>query len=147
LAHQNARFAARLYEVLLHLYPADFRQSYGEAMTCIFEESLRDASAKSGRGVVLRLWLHTLIDLATAALAEWVSRFLFSIGIEQQTSLGASIAISIVLFILVLMGVNAGRLHPRQSATPVCGMVDVPRVSSSAPASGHTMPNSQSAAR
>ena len=71
---QNTEIATRIYDALLYLYPADFRESYGAAMSCIFEESLSDAFAESGPAGALKLWLHTLTDLATAALAEWAGR-------------------------------------------------------------------------
>ena len=147
MAYQNLRFAARLYGVLLRLYPADFRQSYGDAMACIFEESLSQTFANSGPAGVLKLWLHALTDLARTALAEWASLFMVNIGIEQQRSLGASIAINIVLFSLVLIGVNAGRLHPRPSTTSVCERLKVAPSSSSAHRLTATMPASQRVAR
>lgn len=140
---QNTAIAPRIYNALLYLYPADFREAYGAAMTCIFEESLSDAFAQSGPAGALMLWLHTVTDLATAALAEWASRFMVNLGIEQRTSLGASIAINIVLFSLLLIGVKAGRLHPRPSTTPVCGEVNTSHFSASAPRSIDTMPASQ----
>lgn len=122
----NSAIATRVYQALLYLYPLEFRQAYGEAMTCVFEESLSDVSAKSGPAGVLKLWLHTLSDLATAALAEWASRLMISLGIEQRTSVGATIAIhAIVLFSLILTGINAGRLPRRPSKTSVCGEVNI----------------------
>jgi hypothetical protein len=129
---QNTAIATRIYNALLYLYPADFREAYGAAMTCIFEESLSDAFAQSGPAGALKLGLHTLSDLATAALAEWASRFMVNLGIEQRTSLGVSIAINIVLFSLILIGVKGGGLHPRPSVTPVCGEVSTSHFSSSA---------------
>lgn len=137
----------RLYGILLHLYPADFRQAYADAMTCIFEESLGDAFAKSGPAGALKLCLHTLTDLATTALSQWASRCMVNMGIEQRTSLGVSIVINIVLFSLVLMAVNAGRLHPRPSTRPLCGEVSVLHSSSSAHRSANLTLNSARPAR
>jgi hypothetical protein len=124
LMRQNTAFATRLYGILLHLYPSDFRQAYGDVMTGVFEESMSDAHAHGGTAALLKLWLHALTDIMTVALAEWNSRLMLGLGIEQRASLGATIAIhTIVLFSLILMGVNAGGLHPRPSTTPVCGSV------------------------
>jgi hypothetical protein len=126
------KFATRLYGILLHLYPSDFRQAYGDAMTCVFNESLSDAVAQSGTAGVFKVWQHSLADLATAALAVWGSRFMITLGIEQRTSLGASIVLhTVIVFSLIWMGVNAGGLHPRPSTTPVCGKVKVAHSSSS----------------
>lgn len=128
---QDTAFAARLYEVLLHVFPSEFRQAYGDVMTCVFEESIGDAYAKSGSAGVLKLWLHTITDLTTAAVGEWASRLMFSVGIEQRTSIGATIAIhAIVLFSLILMGISAGGLHPRPATTPACGKVNISHSSS-----------------
>ena len=48
----------RAYRALLRLYPATFRDDYGEEMTRLFREQLRDARASNGRRAVVGLWTH-----------------------------------------------------------------------------------------
>ena len=101
----------RLYGILLRLYPLEFRQAYGEAMACIFEESLAEARLQSGCYGVFRLGLDTLADLAKTVLTEQASRFAAAFGIEQKASLGVSVAIHGVLLAGILW-VGFHTIHP-----------------------------------
>ncbi len=56
--------SVRLYRTLLRLYPRGIRERFGEDMTLLFADQLRDA-AGSPR-LVVQLWLRTLVDLALA---------------------------------------------------------------------------------
>lgn len=52
----------RLFRILLHLYPAAFRNEYGEEMCDVF----------AGRRQNLALWVETIVDVVTnAAAAHW----------------------------------------------------------------------------
>ena len=51
----------KLYRILLHLYPAAFREEYAKAMEQEFRDEL--AEAQMGFGVVW-LWMRLLFDLA-----------------------------------------------------------------------------------
>jgi putative ABC transport system permease protein len=55
----------RLYPALLRLYPASFRDEYGDEMGAIFAERRRQAR---GPLAALRLWLEALGDVAVNAL-------------------------------------------------------------------------------
>lgn len=57
----------RLYSLLLRLYPARFRQEYGEEAMQLVRERLRD---EQGFGARLRLWLELLADLGFSAPRE-----------------------------------------------------------------------------
>jgi len=60
----------RVYAGLLHLYPAAFRDRYGDEMVRLFADQLRDArTGRSDNGVVAT-WLRTLADLAASAIGE-----------------------------------------------------------------------------
>src|SRR3954464_15861741 len=62
-----------LYQQLLRAYPAAFRHQYGSQMTQVFLDCCRVSYQQSGTGGVLRLWISTLVDLVTNAVAEHVS--------------------------------------------------------------------------
>jgi hypothetical protein len=51
---------ARLYALLLYLYPASFRREYGEAMLQLFNDQCRSVKGPGGHAM---LWLKTLRDL------------------------------------------------------------------------------------
>jgi predicted permease len=57
-----------MYNLLLHLYPASFRNEYGEEMRRVFA---RDRAATGATGALV-LWLSTIVDmLGNAALVHW----------------------------------------------------------------------------
>lgn len=62
-------FPARLYRRLLRLYPAAFRERYGDEMVQLFEDQLRDGREGRGSGTVV-VWLRVVVDLATTAASE-----------------------------------------------------------------------------
>jgi putative ABC transport system permease protein len=58
----------RLYELMLRLYPREFRTKYGRAMTDFHCDRV-DAARSAGESVTL-LWLRTIADIVTSAAAE-----------------------------------------------------------------------------
>ena len=62
-------FSLRAYGLLLFAYPAEFRNVFREEMIQTFADCYR---AKGGEGVtgILRLWVHTLVDLVFSAVKE-----------------------------------------------------------------------------
>jgi len=61
---------AGCFRVLLYLYPAHFREVYGEEMTRFFEARVARARAGGGGYAVLRLWTRTAADVMKTATAE-----------------------------------------------------------------------------
>jgi hypothetical protein len=57
----------RIYKILLNLYPKDFRREYGEEMTQIFQESLRNEGSSFG------FWARTFWDVISSASRERIS--------------------------------------------------------------------------
>ncbi len=55
----------RLYRLLLHLYPAEFRREYGREMTQLFRDRSRQEPA-------VRVWLHVITDLLVTAPKEQI---------------------------------------------------------------------------
>jgi hypothetical protein len=64
----------RLYRRLLRLYPAAFRDEYGEEMPRLFAEQLWDARTSGGRKAIAGLWARTLLDLASTAPRQHLER-------------------------------------------------------------------------
>ncbi|MCU1257709.1 MAG: hypothetical protein JWO80_594, partial [Bryobacterales bacterium] len=56
----------RFYRALLHLYPASWRAEYGDEMSAVFSIRRR---AGSNALAVFALWLETLADVLTGAVA------------------------------------------------------------------------------
>ena len=57
----------RAYRALLRLYPASFRDDYGEEMARLFGEQLRDARAADGQKAVAGLWARAIMDVLETA--------------------------------------------------------------------------------
>jgi hypothetical protein len=57
----------RAYQALLVLYPAEHRREYGEPMTQLFVDRLRDEGGGARTALV---WVQMLVDLAKSAFAE-----------------------------------------------------------------------------
>jgi hypothetical protein len=80
----------RLYRLLLCLYPARFRQTYGDELLWVFHAWSRDTYHQSGLLWFLWLWLCSILDLAASGFKErfarkdWVD--LFSGGQMMQTA-------------------------------------------------------------
>ncbi len=62
--------SARLFRLLLVVYPARFRAEYGAEMTEFFLNRLDRARTSRGRAAVARLWARTAFDIARTAAAE-----------------------------------------------------------------------------
>jgi predicted permease len=55
----------RTYQRLLHLYPASFREEYGEELSAVFERQLQERQGLMGRAV---LWISTVISTLVTAI-------------------------------------------------------------------------------
>jgi len=60
----------RLYAALLHLYPKQFRLTYGQQMRLTFRDACRLAYHRNGMVGLLALWIPTVLDLLKSALEE-----------------------------------------------------------------------------
>lgn len=90
---------ARLYSLLLKLYPAAFRQEFGEEMHFVFTELLRDVAARDGKSGIALLWGWTLLDLGQSLLHEHWARWKGKPRMSAQrfTNLGSAILIGLIL--------------------------------------------------
>lgn len=60
----------RFYRLMLLIYPADFRDEYGDMMRLDFRDQLRDTLAQDGAVGLAGLCWHTLTDLFLTSIAE-----------------------------------------------------------------------------
>ena len=66
-------WSTRLFQIFLVLYPSRFRRDYGREMTLVFRDTCLQAQHCHGTMGILELWLTTLLDLFSTALAERLS--------------------------------------------------------------------------
>ena len=62
-------FAERVYQLLLRLYPEEFRERYGRAMRDFQRDRVREARA-SGHAT-LPIWIRAFADVAVSALTAY----------------------------------------------------------------------------
>jgi hypothetical protein len=85
------RVSERVYRVLLVVYPKEFRDAYGPQMVQVFRDSCREESRKGGARVV-RLWLHTILDLGTTAILERTrATGLREVGVNKMAGVAAAL--------------------------------------------------------
>ena len=83
--------ADRIYSALLHLYPADFREEYGEEMRATFRD-MRRSRAQSP----LRFWTFIAADAVTSAARlhldgqRWFATALFGLAATVATAHGVT---------------------------------------------------------
>src|SRR5215469_4766468 len=63
----------RMYSLLLHVYPRDFRREYGPHMRQLFRDRCRDLSHTTGWRAAARFASHIASDLASSAVRERAS--------------------------------------------------------------------------
>ena len=71
----------RVYRALLHAYPPEFRDEFGDAMVEFHRDRLADARRHAGPWGTARVWLHVLADLLRNALPARID------ALRQTTSL------------------------------------------------------------
>jgi hypothetical protein len=64
----------RVYRRLLGLYPAEFRQRFGEDMVQLFHDRLHEARSRHMAGGALVAWTRVLADLVVTAPTEYLRR-------------------------------------------------------------------------
>lgn len=68
--HRALIISERVYKVLLITYPKEFRSEYGSQMVQDFRDLCREEVRRDGTAGLVRLWVRTVLDLVTTALAE-----------------------------------------------------------------------------
>ena len=64
--------ATHLYKALLYLYPAAFRQEFGDEMVCDFDDGTGDAWTAGGWPRVLAFWTIVSADFMWTVLIQWL---------------------------------------------------------------------------
>ncbi len=62
----------RIYRALLRIYPAEFRQRFGEEMALSFAQQCEAHVGNRGQFGLVLCWTRSLADLARSASAEWL---------------------------------------------------------------------------
>jgi hypothetical protein len=65
---------ARMYSILLSLYPAELRTEFGAEMTQVFLEDLEDSARTRGFFGAARVWRRSLKELLRIALPAFATR-------------------------------------------------------------------------
>jgi hypothetical protein len=72
-------FSTRLYQILLLVYPAEFRREYSGPMLQVFRDCCRKALHENGLAGLLPLWGWVILDTVRTALEEYSQR-----GVEMS---------------------------------------------------------------
>jgi len=62
--------SCRFFTLVMPLYPAALRNQFGPEMADVFEQQIRDASARRGFVGVARVWLHVALDVVQSSLPD-----------------------------------------------------------------------------
>ena len=65
---QTLKVCSQTYGLLVILYPRDLRRHFGEEMTEVFDQQLREAWDQRGLAGLLRVWLWAIGELLCVAL-------------------------------------------------------------------------------
>ena len=64
--------SCRIYDLLLHAYPAQFRQAYAVPMSQLFRDCYRVEKQRGNFAPLAGLWVRTLLDVAHSAPREHI---------------------------------------------------------------------------
>ena len=67
---RSLRVSERVYRALLAAYPKEFRQEYGVRMEQTFGDLCRERVSEGSSIGLITLWVRTLLDLASTAVAQ-----------------------------------------------------------------------------
>jgi len=91
-----------LYQRLLWLYPASFRNEYRQAMVQVFCDRLRAQAGDRPRRAAARVWLTTLADLAVSVPNQRIEVFMSGQQITAQlTTVIAAVLVSIAAMLFI----------------------------------------------
>jgi hypothetical protein len=62
LADRLAVWSVRTYVVIVQLYPHAFQREFGESMTQVFRDQVRETCQDSGLAGLAALWMRTFVD-------------------------------------------------------------------------------------
>ena len=78
-------FHKHIYRVLLFLYPLSFRRQFGQEMTDVFCEQMRDAVSAQGAVGALSVWYCVASEILQTALSSHMAL----VGVSAISFLGS----------------------------------------------------------
>ena len=105
LTPKTLSLSQHLYGLLLCAYPSEFRREYGREMLQVFKDCYRAEARRNGFTGIIRLWAHTLFDLAQTAPRERLHNS--SKGLNVMKAI-RTLVIALVVYAIVI--VVAGKL-------------------------------------
>ena len=97
-------FSVGVYQLLLNMYPTQFRQEYGADMLQVFRDCCLRAFHHGGKIGILKLWIITLLDFLRSVLTEHMQK---EIDMSKSSFIrlsGWSLILGAVTFSLFLLG-------------------------------------------
>jgi LPXTG-motif cell wall-anchored protein len=88
-------FSVRMYQLLLHAYPAKFRQEYGPHMAQVFQDCCLRTINEGGTNGIARLWAVTLLDFL---------RSVFEQHLQKETDMSKSKLVKSIGIVLMIGG-------------------------------------------
>jgi hypothetical protein len=114
---RSSQRAARVYALLLRLYPRAHRQAFGQQMRQTFQDHYRDVVETGGEGA-LRFWLGLLGDVRRSLVQEYLAALRTAFD-ERTGSMktGSGAVLALVAALLLLLGLRVG-LTPAVLSAP-----------------------------
>jgi len=95
--------SARLYRMLLILYPSEYRHEYGEVMLQLFRDVSRDRYRRGGRAGLAGWWCAALLDLGRTVIAQRGGTIMTDVTrIRSKTATLLSIILCLPFFMVYL---------------------------------------------
>lgn len=91
----------RLYALLLAAYPAEFRREYGQQMLQLFRDCYQREVRRNGFSGIIRVWAHTLSDLARTAPRERLEDS--NGGLKGMMKALRTLALAVIVYIAAVM--------------------------------------------
>jgi hypothetical protein len=104
------RVSERLYRVLLVVYPEEFRNEYGAQLEQTFGDLCREKVERGGFAGLARLWVRTLLDLASTAAVQRIHERRRMKDEEAEMNEHRSAGIGLILLAAPLLFVAASLL-------------------------------------
>ena len=99
--------SGRIYEVLIHAYPASFRREYGSEMARVFREMTTDAFRQRGAIGLILTWFRVLGDLVCTASREHLMESERSIEMKRAAFALFSVVVAAIVhhFVMAMVAI------------------------------------------
>ena len=109
----------RCYQVLLSLYPVEFRVRFGKEISQVFRDCCRDEAAQGNLSGLLALWIRALVDLAFSISRER-GRVLLDVRdlrVRTGSLIDSMVILTIIAFHLLAAGAGIAFYLPQTYQT------------------------------